>query len=73
MCGEKNIISHLVPQRDPAFYRLDFRLEKRWTLGETTWLAFVIEMLNASLNQETIRGNEVGPVSVPSIGFEGGF
>jgi hypothetical protein len=30
-------------------------------------------MLNATLNTETINGNEVGPVSIPSIGVEGGF
>lgn len=62
-----------VPTRDPAFYRLDFRLEKKWRFDDTTFLAFVVEMLNATLNTETIRGQEVGPVSIPSIGLEGGF
>jgi hypothetical protein len=59
------------PNRDPAFYRLDFRLEKRWTFGERAWLAFVVEMLNATMHKETINGQEVGPVSIPSIGLEG--
>src|SRR5262249_53289702 len=27
------------PARMPPFYRLDVRLEKRWTLGETTWIS----------------------------------
>jgi TonB family protein len=61
------------PPRDPAFYRLDFRVEKKWRVTDTTWLSFVIEMLNATLNTETISGQEVGPVTIPSIGVEGGF
>jgi hypothetical protein len=59
--------------RDPAFYRLDFRVEKKWRFGDRTYLSFVAEMLNATLNTETIQGQEVGPVTIPSIGLEGGF
>jgi hypothetical protein len=61
------------PPRDPVFYRLDFRVEKKWRFLETAWVSFVIEMLNATLNTETIGGNEIGPVTIPSIGVEGGF
>ncbi len=61
------------PERDPAFYRIDLRVEKRWNLGKSTWLSFVVEMLNATLHKETIRGQAVGPISIPSIGLEGGF
>lgn len=61
------------PPRDPAFYRLDFRVEKKWRVTDTAWLSFVIEMLNATLNTENISGQEVGPVTIPSIGLEGGF
>lgn len=61
------------PERDPVFYRLDFRLEKRWKIADTGWISFVLEMVNATLNTETINGNEVGPVTIPSIGAEGGF
>lgn len=61
------------PERDPAFYRLDFRVEKRWNVADVGWLAFVVEMLNATLNTETINGQEVGPVTIPSIGIEGGL
>lgn len=61
------------PPRDPVFYRLDFRLEKRWKLFDTAWISAVMEMVNATLNTETLNGNEVGPVSIPSIGLEGGF
>lgn len=61
------------PSRDPVFYRLDFRVEKKWRFAETGWISLVLEMVNATLNTETINGNEVGPVSIPSIGAEGGF
>lgn len=64
------------------FFRLDLRIEKRWQLGRTTWLSFVAEWMNATLSKEevattcTLRGCEaqlVGPVTIPSIGLEGGF
>ncbi len=67
------------PARIPAFYRIDLRLEKRWRIGERAWWAFVIEMLNATLNKEVIsvncnavrcRNEEIGPVTIPSIGAE---
>lgn len=61
------------PEREPAFYRLDLRLEKRWILGKTSWLAFVVECLNATLNKETVGTEEIGPVTIPSIGLEGGL
>jgi hypothetical protein len=61
----------LSPDRDPLFYRFDARLEKKWVLGKTTWLAFVVEMMNVTLHKETLLGREVGPVSIPSIGLEG--
>jgi TonB family protein len=61
------------PPRDAAFYRLDFRVEKKWTIAQRGWISFVIEMLNATLNTETIQGQEVGPVTIPSLGVEGGF
>ncbi len=63
----------LSPERDPAFYRIDVRLEKRWQLSESTWLSFVAEMLNATLRKETVSNTVIGPVSIPSIGVEGGF
>lgn len=61
------------PERDPPFYRLDVRLEKRWTFGERTWISFVLEVLNATLQKETFGENQVGPVTIPSIGLEAGF
>lgn len=39
--------------RNPAFYRLDFRLEKRWRLAQSASLAFVVEGQNVTLRKET--------------------
>jgi len=61
------------PARDPAFYRVDLRVEKRWNLGRSAWVSFVAEMLNATLNKETVQSQLIGPVAIPSLGFEGGF
>jgi hypothetical protein len=63
----------LSPDRDPAFYRLDLRLEKRWyfTRPRQFWLAFVAEVMNATLHKEVLQGQEIGPVTIPSIGIEG--
>ena len=68
--------------RLPPFYRLDLRLEKRWNLSQDVWIAFVAEGMNVTLNKEaistscTLSGCEaetIGPVSLPSVGVEGGF
>ncbi len=63
----------LAPDRDPSFYRFDFRLEKRWLLGKKGWISLVAEMLNATLHKETVQGREIGPISIPSLGVEGGL
>lgn len=59
--------------RDPSFYRVDLRLEKRWKLGGSAWISFVAEMLNATLHKEIVNGEEIGPIAIPSVGAEGGF
>jgi hypothetical protein len=64
--------------RNPAFYRLDLRLEKRWNIGRRGWLSAVLEVLNATLSRETLMSTDgstqtIGPVTIPSIGVEGGF
>ncbi|HEU5076358.1 MAG TPA: TonB-dependent receptor, partial [Polyangiaceae bacterium] len=59
--------------REPPFFRLDLRGEKRWTLGETTWIAVVLEVMNATLSKENFGGEAVGPIVIPSIGAEMGF
>jgi hypothetical protein len=38
--------------RTPAFYRVDLRLEKRWRIGQTGSLAFVLEGQNVTLSKE---------------------
>jgi TonB family protein len=61
-------------KREPAFHRLDLRLEKRWALGSDSWMAFVIEFMNATLRKETWPGGEtIGPIAIPSLGLEVGF
>jgi TonB family protein len=71
------------PERLSPFYRLDVRLEKRWLIGsQGAWWAFVFEVLNTTLNRELINTDcdslgceeeRIGPVTVPSLGLEGGF
>jgi TonB family protein len=60
-------------EREPGFFRLDLRLEKRWNIKQSGWISFVAELLNATFHKETIGGTEIGPVTIPSLGVEGGF
>ncbi len=60
-------------EREPSFYRVDLRLEKRWPITKTAWISFVAEMLNATFHKEVVNETEIGPVTIPSIGVEGGF
>lgn len=69
--GEEVRVAH--PDRDPLFFRVDVRFEKRWNLRGSHHLSLVFEYLNASLQKETIGGEPLGPIFVPSIGVEGGF
>ena len=64
------------------FFRTDLRLEKRWQLGPRAWISFVAEWMNATLSKESVGTNctlqgcqeeRIGPVTVPSLGVEGGF
>jgi hypothetical protein len=68
--------------RLPPFFRVDVRLEKRWQLGEKTWISVVAEWMNATLSKEAVSTQcnlggctamEIGPVTIPSLGVEGGF
>jgi hypothetical protein len=68
--------------RLPPFYRVDLRIEKKWLLSQNAWISFVAEWMNATLSKEavatqcTLQGctaQTIGPVTVPSIGVEGGF
>jgi TonB family protein len=60
-------------EREPSFYRIDWRVEKRWNLKGTGWISLVFEMLNATFHKETVGNTEIGPVTIPSIGVEAGF
>jgi hypothetical protein len=64
------------------FFRLDLRLEKRWELGKGWWISFVAEWMNVTLSKEAVGTNctlsgcqeqLIGPITIPSIGIEGGF
>ncbi len=68
--------------RLPPFFRLDLRVEKRWQLSERVWLSLIAEWMNATLSKEAVSTNctldgceaqMIGPVTIPSLGVEGGF
>lgn len=69
------------PPRTPPFWRLDFKIEKRWYIKRPhRWWGVSLEVLNTTLNKEKLTGScnaydchfeELGPVTVPSISFEG--
>jgi hypothetical protein len=68
--------------RLPPFFRLDLRLEKRWQLRGRAFISLVAEWMNATLSKEavstrcTLSGCEaqtIGPITIPSLGVEGGF
>ena len=72
-----------VKGRLPPFYRLDWRVEKRFDIGETGFVTMVLEALNTFLADETLgescdeKGRcdptTLGPIVIPSFGVEGGF
>ena len=75
--------------RFPSFFRLDVRLEKRWSLGRDATLALVVEGQNVTLSKEWFGGcqimdtpemssarcrpDTVGPITLPSVGIEAFF
>lgn len=71
------------PPRTPIFWRLDVKVQKRWNIAPPhAWWGLALEVLNTTLNKEALQGScnafsctyeEIGPVTVPSIGVEGGF
>ncbi len=71
-----------VRTRLPPFYRLDWRAEKRWDLGKRGHISLVAEVLNTFLAAETVGEScaadrcsptRLGPVTIPSLGVEGGY
>ena len=71
------------PPRTPPFWRLDFKVQKRWYIKyPDVWWGLVLEVLNTTLNKEVLSGDcyafgckfdSIGPVTIPSIGAEGAF
>jgi hypothetical protein len=74
--------------RDPPFYRVDARLEKRWSLAKDGYIAFIAEVQNVTLSKEvtpfglSCRGtptttqcshSAIGPLTLPSVGVEASF
>jgi hypothetical protein len=56
-------------QRTPAFYRVDVRLEKRWSLGKDGYIAFIAEGQNVTLSKEvTTFGLSCKGIATPSQG-----
>jgi hypothetical protein len=69
------------------FFRLDARAEKRWTLGGRGWISVVAEIQNATLSREPngfvctypyapemrCGPTKFGPMTIPSLGVEGGI
>ena len=68
--------------RLPPFFRFDWRAEKRWRVSRG-YLSLVLEVQNSMLAKETLQQQcgsngvcqpvTIGPVTIPSIGLEGGF
>jgi hypothetical protein len=71
------------PPRTPPFWRLDFKLQKRWYIvPPRVWWGLALEVLNTTLNKEALAGScnayrceyeAIGPVTIPSLGAEGAF
>jgi TonB family protein len=70
--------------RQPPFFRLDARAEKRWTIGKRGWISVVAEVQNATLSKEpngiqcysppgSCEITRLGPITIPSLGVEGGI
>ena len=73
-------------EREPAYFRLDARAEKRWQVGARGYVSLVAEMLNATLAKQPngiacfsvpytygCTVSRFGPLSIPSLGVEAGF
>ncbi len=66
------------------YYRVDARLDKRWSLGRDRWVSVVAEFFDATLTKEAVDfkcnfvtrmcvSETVGPIALPSLGLEGGW
>jgi|HubBroStandDraft_2_1064218.scaffolds.fasta_scaffold03751_5 TonB family protein len=82
-CGSAHPISESVGGNLPIFWRLDARLEKRWSFSGDRWLGATLECFNVFDKAEPV-GDEYVPghglkidyqsaIILPSIGVEGGM
>ena len=75
--------SYLVKGSLPPFYRLDARVEKKWTFSGGQWLGGTVECFNVldkaepiNVDYSTMAGLGIikqSPIILPSVGIEGGF
>ncbi len=70
------------PPRTSPFWRVDWRLQKRWPSAGGGYWGFIAEVLNTTLNTEALERScsafdcveeRIGPVTIPSIGVEAAF
>jgi hypothetical protein len=69
--------------RLPDFFRLDTRIEKRWTFSSGSWIGVNFEWFNATVSKEAydvavgengvLRPRYQSALTLPSVGFEAGF
>jgi TonB family protein len=73
---------YVVSGRFPMFSRLDVRFEKKWTFASGAWIAGTFEWFNSLLTREydNVAWTPAGlvesgrsPLTLPSIGIEGGY
>lgn len=57
-------------ERMPAFYRIDLRLEKRWTVGTSATIALVFEGMNVTLNKEVLAAHCSPTLGQTSTGLD---
>jgi hypothetical protein len=70
------------PDRVRPFYRFDFRVSKRWKVGERGFVALIADVQNATLSKEVFdvacdsggcTPQTLGPVTIPGLALEAGF
>lgn len=70
--GQGSPLPPLNDQRYPPFYRVDVRLEKRWSLGKERSIAFVAEVQNVTLSKEAgaynCSGSQIGSTNSTTCG-----
>jgi hypothetical protein len=81
--GATPVVGGCLRGRLPAFFRVDTRLEKRWTFASGAWIGVNFEWFNVAVAKEAYD-IEVGPtgalrpryqpaLTIPSLGLEAGF